>query len=303
MRVAAVVVNWNGGQENIDCLRSLADQTEELEAVFFVDNGSVDGSAELVEARFPLVRVIRSGENLGYGGGNNRGIAAARELGVDAVLVINNDVVLERNTIALLAAALQELPAAGVVGPRVLYKQERSRLWAAGGELTYRQNLTTLLGHGQADGPRHQVNRAVAYVPGCTMLVRTEVFDRSGLFDERYFMYTEDVDFCVRAAKAGFRSYCVGAAAAYHAASFSTGGGYNPKRKYMMGVNSIWFLRRYAGPLQWVRFVVFDVLTLPLLWLAALPQGRAASVAAKARGICDGLRGRRVTAESAHERP
>ena len=75
MRVAAIVVNWNGGQENLECLRSLADQSEKLEAVFFVDNGSVDGSPDLVAERFPLVNVIRSGANLGYGGGNNRGIA------------------------------------------------------------------------------------------------------------------------------------------------------------------------------------------------------------------------------------
>jgi hypothetical protein len=66
----------------------------------------------------------------------------------------------------------------------------------------------------------------------------------------------------------------------------------------MMGVNSIWFLRAHARPMQWMRFIVFDVLTLPFLWIGSVFVGRGKSVVAKAAGIFDGLRGKRVTAES-----
>ena len=102
----------------------------------------------------------------------------------------------------------------------------------------------------------------------------------------------------LRAREAGHGVHLVGEAVAYHATSSATGGGYNPRRKYMMGVNSIWFLKRHARAREWARFVVYDVLTLPFLWLAGLFRGRAKSVVGKALGILDGLRGKRVTSAS-----
>lgn len=297
MRVAAVVLNWNGGDENLACVESLLAQGAAVERLIFVDNGSCDGSWERVVARFPQVELLRNARNLGFGGGNNAGIAAALAHGVDAVLVVNNDVVVEPGTVARLAQELEREPEVGVVGPRVLYRENPSRVWAAGGMLTWRQNLTTLLGFDQPDGSAWRVTRDVDYVIGCTMLIRRELLERIGGFDADYFAYTEDVDFCLRAERAGWRSRVVGEVAALHSVSSATGGGYNPRRKYMMGVNSVWFLRKYAGPAQWLQFLAFDVATLPPLWLVGLFRGRARAVAAKALGIVHGFCRKRVTAE------
>jgi GT2 family glycosyltransferase len=297
VRIAAVVVNWNGGEDNLECLASLQAQVPPVDVLLFVDNASSDGSPELVAERFPRVEILRNEENLGYGGGNNRGIERALELGCDLVLIVNNDVVLPKGTLEPLLDALAADPAAAIVGPRVLLRSDPSRVWAAGGLLTWRQNLTTLRGHMAPDGPEWRAVTDVDYVTGCCMLVRREVFDAVGAFDSDYFAYTEDVDFCIRARAAGFTSRCIGSTAALHAPSSATGGGYNPRRKYMMGVNSIWFLRRYARPAQWGKFFVFDVLTLPFAWLLGLFQGRGKAVLAKAMGIFDGLRGRRIHAE------
>jgi GT2 family glycosyltransferase len=297
MRVAAVVVNWNGGEENLACIASLLDQGGALERIVFIDNGSTDGSLQLVAERYPDVELLRSPSNLGYGGGNNLGIAWALGRGFDAVLIVNNDIVLPKGQLELLTRELERTPTAGLVGPRVLVKDDPTRIWAAGGRLTWRQNLTTLIGQGQLDGPRWQRTSEVDYVIGCAVLVRREVFERIGLFDAEYFAYTEDVDFGMRARRGGFTSRCVGEARALHRASSSTGGGYNPRRKYMMGVNSIWFLRRYAGPREWLQFFLFDVVSLPAVWLVGLFRGEARAVAAKAWGILDGLRGRRIRAE------
>ncbi|MCB1005947.1 MAG: glycosyltransferase family 2 protein, partial [Acidimicrobiales bacterium] len=185
-----------------------------------------------------------------------------------------------------------------VVGPRVLDRADPTRVWCAGGMLTWRQNLSTLLGHGGPDGPEHRRTLDVDYVPGCALLARRELLEEVGLFDPGYFAYTEDVDLCLRARRAGWGVRMVGEARALHASSSATGGGYNPRRKYMMGLNSIWFLRAHARWHHWLRFLVFDVATLPLLFLAGLFTGRAKSVLAKAVGIWHGLRRRRVTAES-----
>jgi len=299
--IFAVVANWNGGRENLECLRSLLEQGLPEPNVVFVDNGSSDGSLALVRARHPAVRLIENRANLGFGEASNQGAKQALELGARAVFFVNNDVVAPAGTLARLAAELDARPKAGIVGPRVLYKAELDRIWCAGGELTWRENLSTLRGHLQPDGPQWRETRAVDYVPGCALLARREVLEQVGMFDAEYFAYMEDVDLCLRARRAGLEVWLVGDAAVQHATSAATGGGYNPRRKYMMGVNSIWFLRRHAKAGEWLRFVFFDVLSLPLLWLAGIFRGRGKAVAAKALGILDGLRGKRVTAEAIRE--
>ncbi len=297
MKVAAVVVNWNGGERNLACLESLRAQGAELSSTIFVDNGSQDGSWQRVAERYPETVVLRNGENLGFGAGSNRGIAAALEGGAEGVLLVNNDVTLEAGTLGRLVAALEQHPEAGLVGPRVLDQRDPSLLWAAGGALTWRENLTTLLGSGEPDGQGWRRTFEVDYLTACAVLVRREVFEEVGAFDERFFAYSEDVDLALRAARAGYRSLCVGEAAALHEPSSTTGGGYSARRKYMMGVNSVWFLRRWAGPREWLRFLVFDVLTLPPLLCLSFFRGEGRAACAKALGIWDGLRGRRVSAE------
>jgi len=299
--IFAVVANWNGGEENLECLRSLLEQGLPEGNVVFVDNGSSDGSLALVRAKHPGLRVIENKSNLGFGEAANQGALRALDLGARAVFFVNNDAVVPPGTLARLAAELEARPRAGIVGPRVLYKADPARVWCAGGELTWRQNLSTLRGHLEPDGPRWRETRAVDYVPGCALLARKELLVQVGLFDAQYFAYMEDVDLCLRARRGGFEVWLVGEVAVLHATSQATGGGYNPRRKYMMGVNSIWFLRRHAHAGHWLRFVVFDVLSLPLLWIAGIFRGRSKAVAAKALGILDGLRGKRVTAEAIRE--
>jgi len=293
----AVVVNWNGGPQNLDCLRSLMDQGLLPSRIVFVDNASSDGSCALVEQEFPGLLLLRNARNLGYGHANNLGIEAALERGARCVLLVNNDVTLEHGTLAVLQAALAREPQAGIVGPRVLYAGAGDRIWCAGGRLTFRANLSTLLGHGQLDGPEFQQTREVDYVPGCAMLIRRAVFERAGLLEGDYFAYHEDLDFCLRARAAGFRTLLIGQVAAHHAAHSSTGGGYNARRKYMMGVNTVWFLRRHGTPGRWLSFLVFDVCSLPLAWGYRALRGEGDAVLAKARGTLDGLRGKRVSEE------
>jgi hypothetical protein len=286
VRVFAVVANWNGGRDNLACLDSLFAGGLDPSQVVFVDNGSEDGSAGLVEERHPRVHVLRNEGNLGFGEASNQGARLALALGAEAVFFVNNDVLLPVGVLLRLVLELEREPRAGIVGPRVLQREARDKVWSAGGMLTWRQNLST---------------RDVDYVAGCTLLARRGVLESAGLFDPEYFAYMEDIDLCLRARQAGWLVRVVGEVCAYHAASSSTGGGYNPRRKYMMGVNSVWFLRRHAGRAEWLRFVWFDVLPLPFLYLASLVRGRPRSVIAKALGILDGLRGRRVTAAAIRE--
>jgi GT2 family glycosyltransferase len=298
-RTFSVVVNWNGGERNLVCLRSLVAQGLAPAEIVFVDNASTDGSRERVAEAFPGLTVLRNERNEGYGDATNRGIAHALAHGAEFVFLANNDLRLPDGALAELAAALERAPGVGIVGPRIVYEKDPGTIWAAGGRMTFRQNLSTMIGHRAPDGPRYRRTLDVDYVPGCAMLVRRAVFERVGLLEGDYFAYHEDVELCLEARAAGFGVRVVGETLAYHDAHGTTGGGYNPRRKYMMGLNTVRFLKKHGTPWRWGSFLVFDVLSLPAAWLVRAPRGEGGAVLAKARGMLDGFRGRRVTSRDA----
>jgi GT2 family glycosyltransferase len=297
-RLYAVVVNWNGGAQNLECLRSLAQQ-EGLpeERIVFVDNASRDGSRQAVGERYPNLSFIDTGANVGFGEAANRGARLALERGAEAVVFVNNDLTFPGGTLARLCGALDGDPRLGIVGPLVLFADPPARVWCAGGRLDHRQNLSTLLGHGAPLDERWRGERDVDYVAGCALVARRALLEELGCFDASYFAYHEDLDLCLRARRAGYGVRTLGDVAAFHAPSSATGGGYSPRRKWMMGVNSVRFLRRHGDARAWARFVVFDVLTLPWVVLAGLGNGRWRGGLAKGLGIVEGLLGQSVTAE------
>ncbi len=274
-RTHAVIVNWNGGSDdNIECIRSLIENGLPAERILFVDNASSDGSPEAAAARYPGLVMLRNDQNLGYGHGSNQGMQAALDAGAELVFLVNNDVSFPEETLQQLVDEL-EAPAnagLGIVGPRVVYRQEPERIWCAGGRITFRQNLSQMIGHRQPDGPAYQSSIDVDYVPGCALLVRRKVLESIGLLEADYFAYHEDVEFCMQATAAGFGVRMVGEALAWHDAHHSTGGGYNPRRKYMMGLNTVWFLRKHGSTLRWLSFFVFDVLSLPFIRMPKRPR-------------------------------
>ncbi len=295
MQLFAIIVNWNGGEENLACLDSLVTEGMAPEHIVFVDNGSEDGSLERVRERFPNLLFVLHSENEGFGEGSNSGARAAIQAGAESLFFVNNDVVLEPGCLTLLKSELAS--GAGMTGPRVLFKGEPDRIWAAGGALTWRQNISTLIGNGQADSPAFAAVRDVDYVPGCALLISAELFEACEGFDASYFAYMEDVDLGVRARARGARTTLCGAARVRHGGSSATGGGYSARRKYMNGVNSVHFLRRHGDVSKWLRFALFDVLTLLPLFLFELLRGNSRAVLAKGLGIVHGLAGRRVTRE------
>lgn len=298
----AVVVNWNGEADmNERCVRSIVESGVAEERIVFVDNASSNGSREAIERAFGGLVFIDNDSNLGFGEAANQGARLALERGAASVVFVNNDLVFDASGGSVLAALDEQLradPRIGLIGPRVLYDDGTNRVWCAGGRLDYRQNLSTLLGHGSPDGPRWQTRAEVDYVPGCALVARRECVEEIGLFDASYFAYMEDVELGLRARNAGWKVVVDGTQRADHAPSTSTGGGYGARRKWMQALNSVRFLRQYGSASHWLRFAIFDVATLPVIAFTRGVRGDGAAALAKAKGIWDGLRGRRVTAEA-----
>lgn len=202
-RVTVVIVSYNTKGDLARCLGSLRDTPPEVPLqTVVVDNASRDGSAVLVREQFPEVRLIEAGDNLGFARANNLGIrATASEL----VLLLNSDTVVPPHALDRLVAALDRHPEAAAAGPRLTDGAGNPELsWGQmiSPRAEWRQRaLMRGLARGDADATAlveklSREERTVDWVSGACLLVRRDAADAVGLLDERYFMYTEDVDFC-----------------------------------------------------------------------------------------------------------
>ncbi|MBM4268174.1 MAG: glycosyltransferase family 2 protein [Deltaproteobacteria bacterium] len=297
-RVAVVVLDWNGGAETLLCLERLHETRSPDLRVYLVDNASREPVQGEAKRRFPEVVAIRNERNLGYAGGNNVGIRAALADGAEWVLVLNNDAFVRPDTIvSMLAAGARrndDGPVAAV-GARILRADEPGCLWMAWGEVTYRQSLVRLVGEGERDGPEFASDRDVPWVSGAAILLSRHALEDVGLFDEAYFAYHEEVDWCARARERGFRVVYAGAAAVEHRGEASSGGrSYVGRKQYLAARNMVRFVRRHGSPAERFRFAAFLVGTLPLQLVKRTFTAEQYGVWLKIRGIADALRERPI---------
>jgi GT2 family glycosyltransferase len=228
VKVAAVVLSWNGREDTLACLRSL--EGEEVD-VIVVDNASEDGTADAVTG----VELIRNERNLGYAGGMNVGIRGALERGADAVLLLNNDVEVEPGAVAALAAAA---PGAGAVCPVIVFAGEPERIWYSGARFESRRGY-----NGRQLTDRPGAPRTTDRICGAAVLIRREVLDEVGVFDEDLFAYHEDADWSLRVRERGLPLRVVPDAVVRHKVSASTGGEGSPVALY--------YSARNLGPITW----------------------------------------------------
>lgn len=293
--VAVVVLDWNGGEETLACLEAVRASTGVAPRVFLIDNASRTPILAEAERLFPELVVHRNERNLGYAGGNNVGLRLALEAGADFVVVLNNDAEVRPDAIAGLVAAASADDRIAAVGARVLRREDPARLWMAWGELTYRQSLVRLVGEGAQDGPEWLVERDVPWVSGCAVLLTRSALERIGPFDEEYFAYHEEVDWCARAREAGLRVVYAPRAAVLHSGEGSSGGGrYVSRKQYLVARNMVRFVRDHGSALERIRFTTFLVATLPFQYLRRLLSGEQRGVWLKIRGVVDALLGRPI---------
>ncbi len=295
-RVGVVVLDWNGGALTLRCLESVYASRSVVPEVVLVDNASRAPVLDAAKQQFPALTTIRNPTNLGYAGGNNIGIRHLLERGVEAVLVLNNDAQLAPEALATMLAAAREAGEIAAVGGLILEPRmpgQRDRIWMAWGRVTWRQSLVGLPGRGEPDGPRWRGRRDAEWVSGAALLLTRRGLERVGLFDEEFFAYLEEVDWCARARAAGLRVVWAGDAVVEHRGEASSGGGsYISRKQYLVARNAVLFARRHGSLGQRLRFFTFFFGSLPLQWLRRWPRGEAAGVWLKLRGVCDALRGR-----------
>jgi GT2 family glycosyltransferase len=221
--LSIVIVNYNARQHLENCLASLATAPPALpHEIVVVDNGSSDDSVAALRARWPQVALIDLPVNTGFAAGNNTGIRATQG---PLVLLLNSDTLVGPGALDRLAARLDAHPAAAVAGPRLIDARGVAEL-SFGPMISplaeLRQKLTRYLYQREVPPLAQWVTRStrreqyVDWVSGACLLVRRAAAEAAGLLDERYFLYTEDVDFCAAVRAQGGRILFTPAAEIVH---------------------------------------------------------------------------------------
>jgi GT2 family glycosyltransferase len=291
--VAVIVLTHNGREDTLACLASLADSRWSALSVIVVDNGSGDGTADSVAARFPAAWMMRQEHNVGFAAGNNVGIRRALTLGADYVLLLNNDTTIATDAIGRCVEAAERHPDAGALCPLIYFAEPREMIWYAGATFDPRRARSgRMLGYRELDDGQFASTTETDRAAGAAVLISRRVLEHVGLLDSGLFFLYEDVDWSLRARRAGHRIYLVPDAKVWHRVSATAGGEHSPLIAYYDTRNHIVVCRRHA-PLSGPATVRRDLEILAVhLAGARRARRRLAYLGAVLRGWRDGRRGR-----------
>jgi GT2 family glycosyltransferase len=250
-RVSVVIPNWNGKRFMAGCLDSLAKQTYDKVEVVVVDNGSADGSVELMRESYPHIQLIRFEQNTGFSVAVNAGIKSSDS---EFVALLNNDTIVEPDWISEMVRAMREHPEIGSTGCKMLAYDDKELLDGAGDGYR-RGGLPGRIGHREKDLGQFDAPRYILGACGGAAMYRRSMLDEIGLFDEDYFAYLEDVDLGLRAQNAGYKCWYVPSAIIYHLGCGTTGSGWHPMVVRLSSQNN-WntMVKNIPGPLL-VKFL------------------------------------------------
>ncbi len=198
--VFAVVLNYNGFSDSKECIESLLNSNFKLR-IIVVDNNSNDDSFRKLQDLFEGLDFISSKINLGYAGGMNLGIKYSLSENADYIILVNQDVVVSSNFLAPLINKFNLDTQIGIVSSKVLYKDNKNIIYCAGGRISELLCTGVAKYQGKSADKYANEDREISLAEGCFLIVKSEVFRKVGLLNEKYFMYLEDVEFSERVRK------------------------------------------------------------------------------------------------------
>lgn len=282
----ALVLAMNQLRMTRECLTSVLALDPPADRVLLVDNGSTDGTAEAVRAEFPDVEVLRLPTNLYFAGGVNEGMRRALEAGAGSILLLNNDVVLERGALDIMVRSLDADPRRAAISPRIYYYDPPDVIWFAGGQVGG-LGLIRHRGVNVKDQKFRDAAGPTEYVSLAAALLARSALERVGLLDPDYVMYVEDVDWSARAREGGLVLWYEPTAKVWHHVSATSGGGLTPLKAYYRLRSGGLYLARHGKPgrrpLAWAAYLAWTISLVP----RALARGDIRSAGALLRGFVD----------------
>jgi len=272
-KVCIILINWNNFEDTKECINSLLNSTETNFDIVVVDNNSI------IKPNFTdkRIKVIYLSENLGFAGANNIGIKYAAENKYEYVWILNNDTIVERDTLLVLLDAATSSESQ-VITNLILYYDTPNQIWFAGGY------YSKIFGKGIHRYINRNVNKVqlkrtkTEFATGCSIFINTKVFEDIGLFDEKLFAYSEDLDLSMRLKKRGYNILFVPQAVVYHKVGRSfkinntaSEGKSSPLQVYLFARNRIIVSRRYMSKINfslfYLNFFLLNALKAAILFL------------------------------------
>jgi len=277
-KIICIIVNLERPVDTIECIHSVLRSNLQQVEILVVDNGSKDNSIEKISKQFPQIEIISLPQNLGFAGGYNEGIKHALKSDASHICILNNDTVIEPETIHYLMTSNWD-----VAVPKILFYNKPTYIWSAGARWRAFPPGVVMIGFQQPDGKRYTSPQRLEYATACALLIRRHVLESVGGFDLEFTNYMEDYDFAHRVNEAGFKMGFVPDAQVFHKVS-QTLGEYSPQRWKYQGKNTVLFYRK-NGRFPWWKLWTF------LLWVTCreIIKGRFAILPGFWQGVADAL--------------
>ncbi len=283
--ISVIILNYNGYGETVQLLESLMPFVRPNYEVFVADNGSSADEASLISLNYKNINVVKTGQNLGFAGGNNFVIDTSKGR---YLLFLNNDTIIEDDSIDKMILFMDQNPLAGALSPRLHYDDpERTIQFAGYTKLSVFTLRNRCIGKGSKDTSPYLNACETAYLHGAAMMVRREVIEKVGAMDESFFLYYEEIDWSERIKAAGYQIWYFPQAFIIHKESTSIGNESSSK-KYYMTRNRLLFALKHRKGLQRILsvfYLIFVASTVAIL--RAVLDSRPDQVAAIASGVRD----------------
>ena len=296
-RIAIIIINWNTYQLTFNCLKSLEACNYKNKTIFFVDNGSNDGSGDKIALEFPEINYIKNEKNEGFTGANNKALNIILKQSFDYVLLLNNDTEVEPDFLSLLAASMESDKNLAATQPLILDFPNKNTIWNAGGSFNTFFGLSKTRYKGLIYKPKLKIDTFTEWISGCCILVNIGVVKEVGLLDNRFFAYFEDVDWSIRMTNQGYKLGVVPKSIIYHHTSGSTKknntsneGNLSPYAHYLNVRNHIYLIKKHTSFFNNIGSWIYQFLKITSYSIYFILRGRFGKFKMVWRGVLDGIK-------------
>lgn len=254
--VSIITINFNQSEYTIQMIESLKQCNYNNIEIIVVDNASTSDNVDRIKEIFPEIILLKLTENLGFAGGNNKGLALAKG---EYFLLLNNDTEVIPNFLQEMIAIFEQYPDAGMVSPRLNYfnsKNKKTIQFAGARKISVLTGRGSNIGWGEIDNGQYNYVRESEYAHGAALMFNYRVLNILGCMPDQYFLYYEEHDWCTAMRKRGLKAYYCGTTLVYHKESISVGKN-SLLKTYYMNRNRIMYLRRNANFASFIFALMF----------------------------------------------
>ncbi len=230
--IKILILNWNGKRLLKPCLDSVTAIDYHNYSVMVIDNGSLDGSLDMVKRNYPTVECMALEQNYGFAGGYNRCFSRLTENTSEYLLLLNNDTEVDSNILNGFIQAIEKFGDNQIYGGKIYYQGNPKKIWYAGGKVNIKWGHISHRGLRKTDAEQFSIPCKTDYITGCCLFTSIDVINKLNGFDERFNMYGEDVDLCLRAKDKDIFCYYWPDAKLWHQVSASINGTFSIEKLF-----------------------------------------------------------------------